>query len=236
MGDLVRKSPHNRPIVSRWSGAVPRNAMQLRQGRQGTRFRLRRQIAVSQPATTSLPAPDSGSSKYRERWSPSAEAEAGPLSTALVSCLRWPADSEGRLCSHRSGVGAHCSTRRAGSIEIDTVTWPGRVQSARHGGDQARARGFRTSPAFDCCEVPIRRSAHWLNIAENQLNSLTRQCVSGRRFADLATLSEEIDAWSTDSNTTQPGVDSQMTISDAWTKLKAVYPTIKLRRSTRTGR
>ena len=28
----------------------------------------------------------------------------------------------------------------------------------------------------------------WLNIAKNQLSSLTRQCVSGRRFADIPTL------------------------------------------------
>ena len=45
---------------------------------------------------------------------------------------------------------------------------------------------------------------------------------------DLATLREETDAWSTDINATQRGVDWQMKIEDARAKLKSVYPTIKL--------
>ena len=49
----------------------------------------------------------------------------------------------------------------------------------------------------------------WLNIAENELSSLTRQCVSGRRFADIKTLQEETSAWSTDVNSSQRGVDWQ---------------------------
>ena len=68
----------------------------------------------------------------------------------------------------------------------------------------------------------------WLNVAENELSSLTRQCVSGRRFADIAALRDETRAWSIDVNTTQRGVDWQMKIDDARTKLKSVYPTIKL--------
>ena len=67
----------------------------------------------------------------------------------------------------------------------------------------------------------------WLNVAENELSSLTRQCVSGRRFADIAALREESRAWSTDVNSTQRGVDWQMKIDDARWKLKSVYPTIK---------
>src|SRR5882757_4098259 len=43
----------------------------------------------------------------------------------------------------------------------------------------------------------------WLNIAENELSSLTRQCLSDRRFADVPTLGEETGAWSTDVNATQ---------------------------------
>jgi hypothetical protein len=68
----------------------------------------------------------------------------------------------------------------------------------------------------------------WLNIAENELSSLTRQCVSGRRFADTKTLREETTASSTDVNATPRGVDWQMKISDARCKLKSVYPKIKL--------
>lgn len=68
----------------------------------------------------------------------------------------------------------------------------------------------------------------WLNIAENELSSLTRQCVTGRRFGDVATLRVETSAWSNDVNDTQRGVDWQMKIDDARCKLKSVYPKIKL--------
>jgi len=68
----------------------------------------------------------------------------------------------------------------------------------------------------------------WLNIAENELSSLTRQCVSGRRFGDIATLRAETAAWSADVNDTQRGVDWQMKIDDARCKLKSVYPKIRL--------
>jgi hypothetical protein len=66
----------------------------------------------------------------------------------------------------------------------------------------------------------------WLNIAENELSSLTRQCVAGRRFGDLATLRQETAAWSQDVNDTQRGVDWQMKIDDARSKLTSIYPKI----------
>ncbi len=68
----------------------------------------------------------------------------------------------------------------------------------------------------------------WLNVAENELSSLTRQCVAGRRFGDVEALREETAAWCSDVNSTQRGVDWQMKIDDARTKLKSVYPTNKL--------
>lgn len=75
---------------------------------------------------------------------------------------------------------------------------------------------------------PTPKHGSWLNIAENELSSLTRQCVAGRRFADIPTLQEETSAWSTDVNSTQRGVDWQLKIDDARCKLKSVYPKIKL--------
>lgn len=68
----------------------------------------------------------------------------------------------------------------------------------------------------------------WLNIAENELSSMTRQCVSGRRLGDIATLREETSAWASDVNETQRGVEWQMKIDDARSKLLSVYPKIKL--------
>jgi hypothetical protein len=68
----------------------------------------------------------------------------------------------------------------------------------------------------------------WLNIAENELSALTRQCVSGRRFGDPETLRKETSAWSSDVNCRQKGVDWQMNIADARIKLTSVYPIIKV--------
>lgn len=68
----------------------------------------------------------------------------------------------------------------------------------------------------------------WLNIAENELSSMTRQCVSGRRIGSIEELRKETSAWSMDVNSTQRGVDWQMKIDDARTKLKSVYPKIEL--------
>jgi hypothetical protein len=67
----------------------------------------------------------------------------------------------------------------------------------------------------------------WLNAAENELSSLTRQCVSGRRFATIGRLKSETKAWASNSNRKQRGVDWQFKINDARTKLKSLYPKIK---------
>jgi hypothetical protein len=68
----------------------------------------------------------------------------------------------------------------------------------------------------------------WLNIAENELSSLTRQCVTGRRFGTIDLLRRETAAWQQHSNDKQRGVDWQFRIDDARIKLKSVYPKIKV--------
>ena len=67
----------------------------------------------------------------------------------------------------------------------------------------------------------------WLNIAENELSAMTRQCVQGRRFATIAELREETVAWHESVNDKQRGVDWQFRIDHARTKLKSLYPKIK---------
>lgn len=66
----------------------------------------------------------------------------------------------------------------------------------------------------------------WLNIAENELSSLTRQCLNGRRVGEIEELREETAAWSSASNDKQRGVNWQFKIDDARTKLKSLYPKI----------
>lgn len=90
--------------------------------------------------------------------------------------------------------------------------------------EPSRARAIVKRIEF--CHTPKHGS--WLNIAENELSSLTRQCIAGRRFGDIETLQAEITDWSTDVTKTQRGVDWQMRIDDARCKLKSVYPKIKV--------
>ena len=92
-----------------------------------------------------------------------------------------------------------------------------------------RARAIVRRLAF--CYTPKHGS--WLNIAENELRAMTRQCVTGRRFATIELLRMETVAWHGSSNTNQRGVDWQFKIDDARIKLKSIYPKIVVRRNTR---
>jgi len=64
----------------------------------------------------------------------------------------------------------------------------------------------------------------WLNVAENELSALTRQCLSGRRFGTIDELRRETAAWQQRTNDKQRGVEWQFRIDDARTKLKSLYP------------
>ena len=56
----------------------------------------------------------------------------------------------------------------------------------------------------------------WLNIAENELSSMTRQCVTGRRIGDIQSLRDETSAWASDVNETQRGVDWRLKPHQLW--------------------
>jgi hypothetical protein len=66
----------------------------------------------------------------------------------------------------------------------------------------------------------------WLNVAENELSSMTRQCFNGRRFGKIEEIAEEIAAWAESSNAEQRGVDWQFKVGDARRKLKSLYPNL----------
>ena len=85
----------------------------------------------------------------------------------------------------------------------------------------AKARSILQRLAF--CYTPKHGS--WLNIAENELSSLTRQCLS-RRIPSFKMLREETAAWASSCNSKQRGVDWQFTIGGARRKLKSLYPNI----------
>jgi DDE superfamily endonuclease len=77
---------------------------------------------------------------------------------------------------------------------------------------------------LEFCHTPKHGS--WLNIAENELSSMTRQCVKDRRFATIKALRSQTTAWYRHSNAKQRAVDWQFKVGDARVKLKSVYPKI----------
>jgi len=64
----------------------------------------------------------------------------------------------------------------------------------------------------------------WLNIAEIELSTLTRQCLD-RRIGDLTILNTELAAWQHATNTDQRQVNWQFTTDNARIKLRHLYPT-----------
>ena len=66
----------------------------------------------------------------------------------------------------------------------------------------------------------------WLNIAENELSSMTRQSISGRRIENIEMLRAETSAWADSSNEKQRGIDWQFTVEKARIKLKSLHPNL----------
>jgi hypothetical protein len=66
----------------------------------------------------------------------------------------------------------------------------------------------------------------WLNIAENELSSMTRQCLKDRKMTDMDMLKKQTHAWATNSNEKQRGVDWQFKVEDARCKLRSLYPNV----------
>jgi len=91
------------------------------------------------------------------------------------------------------------------------------VFPASYARELVRRLDFRFTP----------KHGSWLNISENELSSMTRQCLKGRRIGDIEKLRNETQAWAAASNDKQRGVDWQFTINDARNKLKSLYPKIK---------
>ena len=94
-----------------------------------------------------------------------------------------------------------------------------------------RGAFYETFPAEEARELVKRfefrytpKHGSWLNISENELSSMTRQCLKDRKIGDVETLREETQAWSSYQNKNQRGVDWQFRIDDARTKLKSIYP------------
>ncbi len=65
----------------------------------------------------------------------------------------------------------------------------------------------------------------WLNMAEIELNVLSKQCLA-RRIDNLDEMSKEVAAWQKHRNNANSRIDWQFTTADARIKLKRLYPTL----------
>lgn len=69
--------------------------------------------------------------------------------------------------------------------------------------------------------TPVHGS--WLNIAEIELNAMTRQCLT-RRVGTLEELNQELEAWEQERNTACKTVNWHFQTEDAREKLVSLYP------------
>ena len=65
----------------------------------------------------------------------------------------------------------------------------------------------------------------WLNMAEIELNVLTKQCLN-RRIEDLRTIKTEVKAWQNHRNNKDAKIKWQFTTTNARVKLHRLYPSI----------
>ena len=85
---------------------------------------------------------------------------------------------------------------------------------------------YKRYPADEARRIIKRLEIHytpkhgsWLDIAEIELNEMTRQCLS-RRIENIASLREELAAWEVAAK-----VNWQFRTADARVKLSSLYPT-----------
>ena len=86
----------------------------------------------------------------------------------------------------------------------------------------APAEALRLAKRFEFHYTPKHGS--WLDIAEIELSSLSKQCLGKRRIDNLQDLNSELEKWHSDRNQKQKGVDWQFTSEEARIKLKQLYP------------
>lgn len=69
------------------------------------------------------------------------------------------------------------------------------------------------------------KHGNWPDIAEIELNVMTRQCLS-RRISSIESLQRELSVWENERNSKQAGVNWQFKTKDARIKLTSLYPNL----------
>ena len=90
---------------------------------------------------------------------------------------------------------------------------------------------YKRYPADEARRIMKRLEIHytpkhgsWLDIAEIELNVMTRQCLN-RRIDNISNLRKELSAWEVERNTVAAKVNWQFRTEDARIKLNSLYPT-----------
>ena len=93
---------------------------------------------------------------------------------------------------------------------------------------------YKAFPAAEARRIARKLEIHytpkhgsWLNIAEIEINVMTRQCLS-RRIADIEKLRPELQAWENDRNNAEARINWQFTTDNARIKLTSLYPKIDI--------
>ncbi|MDR3326680.1 MAG: IS630 family transposase [Prevotellaceae bacterium] len=88
---------------------------------------------------------------------------------------------------------------------------------------------FEPQIAYNLCQKfefhYTPKHGSWLNIAESELSSLSKQCLGNQRIKSINELNEILKIWEVDRNSRQKGVNWRFTTEDARIKLKRLYPT-----------
>lgn len=93
---------------------------------------------------------------------------------------------------------------------------------------------YKRYPAPEARRIIKRLEIHytpkhgsWLDIAEIELNVMTRQCLS-RRIENISKLRDELSAWEAERNTMAAKVNWQFRTENARVKLLSLYPTFTI--------
>ena len=78
---------------------------------------------------------------------------------------------------------------------------------------------------IEFCYTPVHGS--WLNMVEIEISVLVRQCLK-RRLPNIETLNRAAQAWCRERNRLGAGVDWRFRTQDARTKLRSLYPSVKV--------
>jgi len=114
--------------------------------------------------------------------------------------------------------------------QLEIAIFSGNEKSALVNDPSSFYETFSPETAFDLSQrfrmVYTPKKASWLNMAEIELSTLSKQCLD-RRIGDIETFSKEVYAWAREHDRQKPTISWQFTKNDAREKLNRHYHSIR---------